>query len=96
MQLVEEARPWHPLRDRSVTRPIQGQRDLLDPLASMKAGADAEERRFPPRWQGQHLGHGTIENDLEPIAIGWIEVPPPSAHAANITRFQSLAIFPWK
>ena len=96
MQLVEEAGARHPLRDRAVTLPVNGQRDLPRPLTWVKAGADAEERRFPPGWQRQHLGHGSIQNDLEPISIGWIEVPPPSAHAANITRFQSLAIFPWK
>ena len=96
MKLVEEAGTRHPLRGRAVTHPVHGQRDLPHPLTSVEAGADAEERRFSPGRNKQHFGHGTIEDDLEPISIGWIEVPPPRAHAANITRFQSLAIFPWK
>jgi hypothetical protein len=96
MQLAEEAGTRHPLCDRAVPQPVHGQRDLSHALPSVKARANAEERRFSSGRQRQNLGHGTIQDDLEPLFIGWIEVRPPSAHAANITRFQSLAIFPWK
>ena len=96
MQLAEEAGTRHPLRDRAMTLPVHGQHYLPNALTPVKAGADAEERRFPPSRQRQHFGDGTIEDDLEPIPIGWIEGPPVSAHAANTTRFKLLANLPWK
>jgi hypothetical protein len=96
MQLAEEACTRHPSRGRAVTHPVHAQHDLPHPLMSVKTGADAKERCFSPSRQSQHFRHGTIEDDLEPISIGYVEVPPGSAHAANTTRFQSLAILPWK
>lgn len=60
----------------------------------METGPDAEDRSC--RAHGQGCGQRAIERHLEPGSVGWVEVPPLSAHAANTTRFPPARYFPRK
>ena len=92
MELPKPIQSRHSLRGRSVPPAVDDDRHVGDAAMAMETGSDAEDRGFPTHGQG--FGQWAIERDLEPGSLDWVEAPSVSAHAANTTRFQGLAIFP--